>query len=493
MAKTVLLVEKLKDWAAFYPAELLMTPDEFLVNWEEKKDNKSEKIKVINLCRNYKYQSNGYYCSLLSEARGYSVIPSTKTIYDLAKSFIYQMEDDEIQKEIERSLKLYPKDKPYVLKVYFGKTEQIEFEDLARQVFDHFAAPILEIEISFNKSWEISSIKPVGLNILAAVEQTYFAKALDEYSAKIWRKPKTKKRYRYDLAILHNPKELMPPSDKKALQNFIKAGKQLDVQIELIEKRDFNRIAEFDALFIRETTSLNHYTYRFAQKAESENLVVIDDPTSILKCTNKIFLVNILQSQKIDGLKTIIVSKNNPQSIYEASAALGFPFVIKIPDGSFSKGVFKIENSQELEKLTEELFKKTSLLLFQEYFYSDYDWRIGVFGDRVYYACKYFMTKNHWQIYNHNIKSKNSKPATGDSETLPISKVPKHVIQTALKVSGQIGNGFYGVDIKERDNNAYVIEVNDNPSIDDGIEDGILGQDLYYNIIQEFVRRIELR
>lgn len=493
MAKTVLLVEKFKDWAVFYPAELLMTPDEFLVNWDEQKDNTNEKIKIINLCRNYKYQSNGYYCSLLAEARGYSVIPSTKTIYDLAKSFIYQMEDEDIQKEVEKSLKSYPKDKPYILKVYFGKTDQDEFEDLARQVFDHFAAPILEIEISFHKSWEITSIKPVGLNILNDEEQTYFAKALDDYSAKIWRKPKAKKRYRYDLAILHNPKELMPPSDKRALQNFIKAGKQLDVQVELIEKKDFVRIAEFDALFIRETTSLNHYTYRFAQKAEKENLVVVDDPISILKCTNKIFLVNILQSLKIDGPKTIIVSKNNPHSIYDASAALGFPFVIKIPDGSFSKGVYKIESRNQLEKLTEELFKKTSLLLFQEYFYTDFDWRIGVFGDRVYFACKYFMTKNHWQIYNHNNKNDRNRPEIGDSETLPISKVPKHVIQAALKIAGQVGSGFYGVDIKERDNKAYVIEVNDNPSVDDGVEDGILGQDLYYNIVQEFVRRVETR
>jgi glutathione synthase/RimK-type ligase-like ATP-grasp enzyme len=58
---------------------------------------------------------------------------------------------------------------------------------------------------------------------------------------------------------------------------------------ELIEKEDYGRLAEFDALFIRETTGVNHHTYRFARRAEAEGLVVVDDPQSILKCTNKVY------------------------------------------------------------------------------------------------------------------------------------------------------------------------------------------------------------
>jgi glutathione synthase/RimK-type ligase-like ATP-grasp enzyme len=36
-----------------------------------------------------------------------------------------------------------------------------------------------------------------------------------------------------------------------------------------------------------------------------------------------------------------------------------------------------------------------------------------------------------------------------------------------------------------------VIEVNDNPSIDAGVEDQYLGEDLYRRIMQEFLRRME--
>jgi glutathione synthase/RimK-type ligase-like ATP-grasp enzyme len=151
-----------------------------------------------------------------------------------------------------------------------------------------------------------------------------------------------------------------------------------------------------------------------------------------------------------------------------------------------------VKTYEELKKITEDLFKKTALLLAQEYFYTDFDWRIGVLNERPIYACKYYMTKGHWQIYNHD-KKMTKGIQSGNSETFPISKVPKHVISTALKMSNLIGDSLYGVDIKERDKKAYVIEVNDNPNIDVNVEDAISGMDLYYNIMYEFVRRIEAK
>ena len=42
-------------------------------------------------------------------------------------------------------------------------------------------------------------------------------------------------------------------------------------------------------------------------------------------------------------------------------------------------------------------------------------------------------------------------------------------------------------------NQVYVIEVNDNPSIDAGVEDKYLGKALYELIMQEFADRLERR
>lgn len=494
MAKIIVIVEKLKDWNSFYPVEQLMTPQDYLVNWDEglytDKGNK-ERVKIINLCQSYKYQSYGYYSSLLAEARGHSVIPSVKTINDLSRSFLYSLDTGDLDEEIQKSLKGQAVVDGFSISVFFGHTDREQLQDVSRQIFDLFPAPILHIDFEWDKQWKISSIRTGPLNALSSSDEDKFAAALDEYSAKIWRRPKAKKKYRYDLAILHNPLDPLPPSDKKALANFIKAGKELDVQVELIEKKDYARIAEYDALFIRETTSLNHHTYRFAKKAESERLVVIDDSMSILRCTNKIYMHNLMRSNKIHAPKTIVLSKENPEQLKSAKEEIGFPMIIKIPDGSFSKGIYKIVDEKSLKSVTDELFKKTALLLAQEFFYTDFDWRIGVLNERPIFACKYYMTKGHWQIYDHG--KINKKDVCGESETLPVSKVPKHVLNTAIKVSHHIGDSLYGVDLKEKNGKAYVIEINDNPNIDANVEDAIAGMDLYHNIVHEFVRRIEER
>lgn len=493
MARIIVIVEKLKDWNSYYPVEQLMTPKDYLVNWDEgrfEKDGNKERIKIINLCRNYKYLSHGYYCSLLAEARGHSVIPSVKAVNDLSRSFLYNLQTEDLDMAIQKAFKNQNPSEGFSITIFFGRTDREQLQDVARQVFDLFPAPILHVDFEWNKKWEIHSIRTGSLNALSNTDEDKFAAALDHYSGKIWRKPKAKKKYRYDLAILHNPNDALPPSDKRALANFIKAGKENDVQVELIEKKDYARIAEYDALFIRETTALNHHTYRFAKKAESDGLVVIDDPMSILRCTNKIYMHNLLKSNNINSPKTIILSSNNPEQLKQAVDEIGLPMIIKIPDGSFSKGVFKVESPEQLIKVTEDLFKKTALLLAQEYFYTDFDWRIGVLNDRALFACKYYMTKGHWQIYDHSKKVKKGVHV-GEAETFPISKVPKHVINTALKLSHLVGDSLYGVDVKEKNGKAYVIEINDNPNIDADVEDAISGMDLYHNVIHEFVRRIE--
>jgi glutathione synthase/RimK-type ligase-like ATP-grasp enzyme len=491
LAKTIVIVEKIKDWTSYYPVEKLMTAQDYLVNWEQEEAKKTEndqkeKIKIINLCRNYKYLSSGYYTSLLAEARGHLVIPSVRVINDLSRQTLYNLEIDDLDIMVQKAFKNEVFEKTFLLRIFFGKTELESFSDLARQLFDLFSCPILNIEFKFDKKWEIHSIKTGGIHQLENADEDLFAHALDSYSHKVWRKPKARKKYRYDLAILHNPQDPLPPSDAKALKNFIKAGKENDVLVELIEKKDYTRLAEFDALFIRETTSINHHTYRFAKKAQAEGLVVIDDPMSILRCTNKIYMHHLMRANRVYAPQTEIISREQIEDLKKMSDSLTYPLILKIPDGSFSKGVYKVDSKERFLTLTEELFKKSALLLLQEFFYTDFDWRIGVLNGKALYACKYYMSKGHWQIYNHG-----SEEVTGNFDTLPISKVPKHVIQSALKMSSLIGDSLYGVDLKEKNGKAYVIEVNDNPNIDSDVEDAILGDELYQHIIHEFIRRIE--
>ncbi len=102
------------------------------------------------------------------------------------------------------------------------------------------------------------------------------------------------------------------------------------------------------------------------------------------------------------------------------------------------------------------------------------------------FACRYYMAKDHWQIYNWNSELE----IEGEFDTVPLDQVPEGVIKTALKATKLIGDGLYGVDIKSLNDKHYVIEVNDNPNIDANIEDQVLGQELYLRIMHVFLQRI---
>src|SRR5690606_2414195 len=116
--------------------------------------------------------------------------------------------------------------------------------------------------------------------------------------------------------------------------------------------------------------------------AEANGLVVIDDPTSILRCCNKIYLADLFNANSVPAPRTLILNRNSPKQLKEAAETLGFPIVVKIPDGSFSRGVAKVNDLAELKAKTAELFADSSLLLAQEFLYTDFDWRIGVLNNK---------------------------------------------------------------------------------------------------------------
>jgi glutathione synthase/RimK-type ligase-like ATP-grasp enzyme len=315
-----------------------------------------------------------------------------------------------------------------------------------------------------------------------------FADSLDQFNRKVWRRPRSRKPARYDLAIFHKPEEPLPPSNKRALNLFLREAKKMDLNAELITEKDSGRLLEFDALFIRQTTSVDNITYRLAQAAEQADMVVIDDPSSIILCTNKVYLKEILDSKSIPSPRSKLIFRKNPLSFAELAHDLGNTMVLKIPDGSFSVGIDKVGSEAVYMEKLEALFQQSSILLAQEFVPTEYDWRIGVLNGESIFACKYYMALGHWQIYRHTA-SGNTR--SGKCETLPVHLVPRRITRMAEKVAGSIGKGFYGVDLKESDKGLMVIEINDNPSIDQGVEDKILGSELYRIILREFVTRLD--
>lgn len=482
-----IVVDQLQDWSPYYPSQDVITFEDYLRRIPKEEGSR---VRVINLSRKYKYLSTGYYCSLLAEARGHHVLPSVKTLSEVELKQLEILQLDAVAKGLSK-LEPAAEGSELDFRCWFGQCLQAEYLPIAAEVFRRIPCPLLEITLQFKKKWQIKGIKLASLPTLkTSEEQEAFANAFSGFCSKLWRQPKARKAYRYDLAILIDPQEKMPPSDPKALKNFVKAANHLGIAADFITKKDYLRLPEYDGLFIRESTLVTNHTYRFAKKAEAEDMVVIDDPTSIMRCTNKIYLADLLQTHKIPTPHTEIFSSASDAQLQKLVEVIGFPMVLKIPDGSFSRGVVKVDDWAALQRESKQQLQNSSLLLAQPFVYTQYDWRVGLFNHKPLYACRYYMVKDHWQIYQHV----GQQVKAGKYETLPTFEIPRAVLNAATRAAKLIGDGFYGVDLKQSDDHTVVvIEVNDNPSIDSDVEDLYLKDQLYIEIMQEFLRRMEKR
>ena len=77
-------------------------------------------VRIVNLCRSYKYQTTGFYVSLLAEARGHKPLPSIQTLQDLRSQSIIRVVSDDLDEEIEKSLGPLVSDE-FTLSIYFGR------------------------------------------------------------------------------------------------------------------------------------------------------------------------------------------------------------------------------------------------------------------------------------------------------------------------------------------------------------------------------------
>ena len=479
--RQLIIVDNPKNWDFDIPGVDIVAAKTYLM---DEMYSKLKRAKVYNLCKSYRYQTTGYYVSLLAAARGHTPIPNILTIQDFKSQTIIRVVSDELQELFQKSFSGLLSES-FTLSIYFGKNLAKRYDKLASQLFNQFQAPFLRAEfLKKDGEWILRTIHPISSSDIPEGHRDFVITVAQEYFNRRNRSI-TKKHYVYDLAILVNPKEEFPPSDTKAIQRFIRSAESLGFYTELITREDYSRLNEFDALFIRETTGVNHHTYRFARRAMAEGLIVIDDPESILKCTNKVYLAELLSRHNIPAPETLIISSENAQF---AADKLGFPCILKQPDSSFSQGVVKADNQESYERLTKQLLQKSDLLIVQSFIPTEFDWRIGVLNNKPIYACRYHMARKHWQIYK---RTGDGKTQAGNSDTIPLNDVPKNVLEIALKAASLIGNGLYGVDLKETGGKVYVIEINDNPSIDSGFEDTLLKDQLYDLIMNDIMRRIE--
>ena len=483
MNNVLLVVNNHKDWPATSKGVEVVEGRAYLT---DPKYAQMRGVRVFNLCRSYRYQSIGYYVSLLATARGHKPFPGINTIQDLKSTTLVRYAGDELQDLIKKSLAPIHSDE-FTLSIYFGRNMARRHDRLCQKLFRLFPAPLVRAQfVREDGEWLLRSL---GAIPISDVPETHHKDML-RFAREYFRRKRVPAGgampdSRYSLAILYSGDADNSPSDAKAIARFEKAAEKLEFSVEIITKEDYGRLSEFDALLIRDCTNVNHYTFRFAQRAEAEGLITIDDPESILKCTNKVFLAELLTRAKIAIPKTIVVHREN---IVGLADQVTFPCILKQPDSSFSQGVIKVESPAELDTAVRKLLEKSELIIAQEFMPTPFDWRVGIFDREPLYVCKYYMAGKHWQIVH---RGDDQEERWGRVEPVALWQAPPHIVKTALNAANLIGDGLYGVDMKEIDGKGIVIEINDNPDINSGHEDNVLKDDLYKRVMEVFLERVE--
>ncbi|MEX6508999.1 RimK family protein [Jiella sp. M17.18] len=483
MSQWVVLVGRASDLDNGATPHKIMTSRDYLA-----RPNlfRGQRPKIINLSRSYAYQSRGYYASLLAEARGHRIIPSVETMIDLSEKKLYENALPELDAALRKAIDKGERPASPI-RIYFGYADDPRLERFAKLVFDWFRAPALEVHLDPHA--EVPTIRRIAFAAIGkpgAPDTQRLLAAMERYTAREWRAAKSKTPAKYSFATLYDPKEELPPSSVDTLKHWARVAARLGVDVEPITRKDLPRLANFDALFIRETTSISNHTYRFARRAMQEGMPVIDDPISMIRCTNKVYLDELMTGNGVPTPPSVMVG--GKEDLQRAADVLGFPMVLKIPDGSFSRGVKKVETAAQLTALATAWLEDTDLLIAQKFMPTNFDWRIGVLGGEPLFAVQYLMAKSHWQIINHET---GGRPMEGGFKGFSLGDAPPQVLDAGLRAARCIGDGLYGVDLKETDDGVFVIEVNDNPNLEHGVEDSIEKDEVWTRLTRWFIDRIE--
>jgi glutathione synthase/RimK-type ligase-like ATP-grasp enzyme len=268
------------------------------------------------------------------------------------------------------------------------------------------------------------------------------------------------------LGIFVDRKTLSNSEQLNAVIRCRDAAEKMGHTAEFIFPVDIGKIQKMDALFIRARTDPMNVTFVAARMAQFHAIPVIDDPRSIQICADKVNMYSHLMKRKVPMPKTVFLPKRDlaGERIRSLFRELGTPLVLKEPSTSFSMRVEKVTTPGEFLRVARRFIRLSDWIIVQQFIESKYDWRIGVLDGKLLYACKYTIPSLTFKIQ----ASVNGHIVYCGVESVPESVVPSHIIRIGIDAANAIGSGLYGVDIKNNNGDACVIEVNDNPSLESG-------------------------
>jgi glutathione synthase/RimK-type ligase-like ATP-grasp enzyme/gamma-glutamyl:cysteine ligase YbdK (ATP-grasp superfamily) len=477
---------------------------------------------VVNLCRSQRYLSRGYYVSLLADARGQTPLPTVETLEGmqhpnvlfraLAESGVEVLQAHELAARLRtegaprvpREGPWSPGEPPPLLKDYdknddpffrlpepaeltevlvcVGRCDVPGFQRLAGRVYRAWPTPLLRMKLlREDDRWKLYDLMSEKLASLSEAERAQLVRALS-----IARVPEDERgdRRKPSIAVLYDERDPFKASSPETVDRLTRIAAARGIRVQRIGPSDVARLGEHDALFIRTVTGLDKPSFRFAARAEALGQPVIDDPRSIIRCSNKIFLFELMKREGIPSPPTVVFDRSS--SFAELERQLGTPYIVKLPDGSFSGGVFKVQTAEDHAARAEALLRRSPLLVAQAYLPTSFDWRVTVLDGRPLFVCKYHMAPGHWQIRQMTPVG----ARYGRVDAVPRDKAPAEVVRVGCRAAKLVGDGLYGVDLKETPSGVVVIEVNDNPNMDTGYDDAADGDVVFEDLVTWFEKRL---
>ncbi len=447
---------------------------------------------VVNLCRSLRYLSKGYYVSLLASAREQRVLPGVETLRQLAErhTLVRQLDEADVPSwkgpaEGERARRVAPDEQVKVL-ACFGTATDARFRRACAAIYRLFPVPLLRVTLRLQeKEWRVFDVDVTPLHQLTPAERLHLAQELSDLRGVGPLSRRKAQDKRASIAILYDEPDVFGPSTTETLEKLEHIAAKKGVHMHRLGLGDISRLGDYDALFLRALTGLNLPAFRWASRAEALDMPVIDDTQSIIRCSNKVFLHELLERKGVPTPKTLVASG---QTSFESLVkALGLPFIVKLPDGSFSTAVHKVASKADWAAKAKPMLEKSPLIVAQAWTPTEFDWRVTTLGGKPLFIAKYHMAPGHWQVRNSDPRA----VRYGKVEAVARAYAPRDVVRLGCQAARLIGNGLYGVDIKDTARGPLVIEVNDNPNIDTGYDDAADGNVIFEDLVDHFVELVE--
>ena len=255
-----------------------------------------------------------------------------------------------------------------------------------------------------------------------------------------------------------------------ALLRFSQVARRLGHRVDFLFRPDMYKIPEYDAIFIRALTDPLNSSYVAARIAQMHGVRVIDDPESIYICCDKVNMYRRLMNANVPMPDTVILDE---AEVTHATGTrllgeIGNPLVLKAPNSSFSMYVEKVHDAAEFVKVGKRFLRRSDRIVVQRFVKSQFDWRVGLLAGEPLYVCQYTIPKKRWKILTYTPEG---RTIHGPVKGVELKDADPGLLDTAQKAAAAVGNGLYGVDLKQVSDGYLAIEVNDNPTIMAGDED----------------------